>query len=169
MFNWIAELGRVNAPALLICSKHCNVDQLMSAARMAFTSVVWEEDRSVIISDWSSNKEGPKDASGPNSLWRTAAWYFHLPTLKGPWMWLEPDAIPLCRDWYDVMVAEYRQSQKPFYGAMVQSPNSNDTHMSGCGIYDPRTPSIMTTAMVKGEPYDTAFDVADAKKVLNNA
>ncbi len=48
-----------------------------------------------------------------------------------PWLWLEPDAVVLRRDWLRVLEREYHHHQKPFFGPIVQGMG----HMNGVGIY----------------------------------
>lgn len=166
LFAWIAELGRVRAPLLLIASDECDLDELQRQANMAFDSVTLELDVEKVVSDWSSKEAGPKSAAGPNSLWKRAAWYFNLPKPKGSWMFLEPDAVPLVPDWFDILSAEYKQKGMPFMGALVQGPRAADKHMSGVAFYPAATPAIMTEAM---QSLAVAFDVADAPRVLEMA
>jgi len=52
---------------------------------------------------------------------------------RSPWLWLEPDAIPLKADWLDQLAREYQHRGKPFLGPIVQGRG----HMNGVGIYPP--------------------------------
>jgi hypothetical protein len=165
LFRWIAELGRVRAPLLLIASEDCPLNDLQYAANMAFDSVKLELDTDKVISDWSAKEAGPKSAAGPNSLWKRAAWYFYMVDKKN-WFWLEPDSVPLTRDWFDVLLAEYQNMDKPFMGALIENQMRTEAHMSGTGFYHHRTPEFMTEAM-RAEA--VAFDAVDAKKVLAQA
>lgn len=68
---------------------------------------------------------------GSNSLFRTAA-------LEGraqdrPWLFLEPDAVPLRSGWLDAIEAEYNACGRPFMGGVVGS--GIGPHLEGVAIY----------------------------------
>ncbi len=57
--------------------------------------------------------------------------------LTVPWFWLEPDCVPLTRDWLDQIQAAYaecstRKPPKYFLGGEVKQP---EHRMSGVGVY----------------------------------
>jgi len=49
-----------------------------------------------------------------------------------PFLWLEPDCVPICSGWIDQIEAAYRAGGKAFMGCVYPYPNS---HMNGCGVY----------------------------------
>lgn len=68
----------------------------------------------------------------PNQMFCTVAKQMSM--LHLPWLWLEPDAVPLCPQWLDILEAEYRKQGKPFMGGLSVSPKP---HLSGIAIYPP--------------------------------
>jgi hypothetical protein len=60
-----------------------------------------------------------------------------------PWLWLEPDAIPVKPDWLTVLQREYLRAGRKFMGAVVPMMG----HMNGVGIYPPNTPTIIPRGM----------------------
>lgn len=111
----------------------------------------WLTDYAQLDSDWST---GGKDASAANSVWRQAA--REMMRLKsGPWLWLEPDAVPLCPGWIQSIQAEYERGRMPFMGG--KAPTGN--RMSGVAVYHQNTPAIVIKPFTC-DPW--AFDYAGA-------
>lgn len=171
LIRWIAELGKLDAKGYLCCARNCKVDYLMSLMKEAFVEVGFIDDAENIKSNWREPGHHNKSAAGPNSLFRQVAWYFNLLD-PVPWLFLEPDAYPCRKDWYDVICAEYRAAQlegKGFLGARVLStvPGSDiPTHMSGVAVYHHNTPGISSAAVIHS---DTAFDITGAKDFMARA
>lgn len=171
LLKWIAEMGKVDAQCLLFCAKDCNHPYLLSLAQCAFTQAHWEEDRENIKCDWAKKIPGRLDASGPNSLFRQISMFFYLPVPKGPWLFLEPDAVPCRPDWYQLLKAEYATAVargKPIMGFRVNSqthPGSTPIpeHSSGVAIYPGNLPSICPAVWTCRK---TAFDIAAAKEIV---
>jgi len=74
-----------------------------------------------------------------NRAFQAIAWHAILNT-RQPFLFMEPDAIPLCEGWIDKIEAEYRQCQRPFMGDFVELSKSEIPggidHMSGIAVYD---------------------------------
>jgi hypothetical protein len=56
---------------------------------------------------------------------------------KWPFLWLEPDCVPLKPGWMSQMAEAYAESPKRFMGAMIEldQPGVPKVHMAGVGIY----------------------------------
>lgn len=56
---------------------------------------------------------------------------------KWPWLWLEPDAVPLKESWYNQLEHGYFESPRPFMGHVLPSstPNTPKHTMSGVAVY----------------------------------
>ena len=74
---------------------------------------------------------------------------------KNSWLWLEPDAIPVCRDWLTAIEDEYEIGGQPFMGTMI--PGDGMGHMNGVAVYPWNTqewaPCIMGFV---AQPWDQA-------------
>lgn len=121
----------------------------------------WIIDYLNVKSNWSSGETPPpgqEDASGPNAMWtQTAREMCRLQ--KGPWLWLEPDAVPLRSDWLEALDAEYRRCGKPFMGGMAPKGE----RMSGVAVYHQNTARTCERAMRCGR---VAFDFVGAQDFL---
>lgn len=74
-----------------------------------------------------------------NSLFLAAAKVRAVKGL-GPWLWLEPDAVPLKSGWLDALESDWAKCGKPCMGTVVLRGN-NDTrlperHMPATAVYD---------------------------------
>lgn len=111
---------------------------------------------------------------GSNSLFLAAALHIEegaktneYPKVGEPWLWLEPDCVPLKSGWLDRIQFVYNQCTKPFMGQLYRfdnPPPANGqapfTLLSGIAVYPPDAWSKMAKAM-KFAP-NLAFDVAAA-------
>ena len=167
LLKWIGELGIVQAPFYLACDNQCNVQLLMDLARKAFSKVEWIQDREGVESNWHEKGDHAKSAAGPNSLFRQIAWCMMLKK-AGPWLFLEPDAIPCRKDWYQMIEREYTLGGKHFMGYLVSPQNHPGVpnHMSGVAVYPENTPSVAPLASNAGE---VAFDIAGVTETCNEA
>ncbi len=122
-------------------------------------------DADKIVGDWQSDSPA-RSAAAPNSMFRTFAWYFYLQKL-GPWLFCEPDCVPLKKGWLDTLEAEYIKGGKPFMGAHVLIEKVPE-HMSGNAIYPENVPEVGGALLMpanwinNGRWYELAFDVAGA-------
>lgn len=132
LLAWIKDLGSaLNHDALLVADaatpwKDCV--ELNSLAQKIFR-------KSELIFTGQSVSGWPQ---GPNSLFFTAAEHINA-NKRGPWLWLEPDAIPLRHGWIDALEEEWlslRHNQKflgHIYDFNIQGGPPKG--MSGVAIY----------------------------------
>ena len=101
-----------------------------------------------------------------NMAFETMGWLAST-SLKKPFLWMEPDAIPLTSDWIDSIESEYLRAGRPFMGSFVEiagvMPNGVN-HMSGVAVYHwdlhRLAPSIFNNEK-------TAWDIASASNVIH--
>ncbi len=167
--NWVKELGGLGDHKLfLIRAFDCDpIPQILP-----FTEVKDEECQIEPKGqqDWQS-REPMRSASAPNSMFRQLAWKFYNEKL-GPYLFIEPDCIPLVPGWHDKWWDEYVRGGKPFCGAKVLI-ESVPEHLTGNSIYvdvPELAPSLVrrTNWTPAGQPrsFELAFDIAGAKEVL---
>jgi len=68
-----------------------------------------------------------------NMMWKRSAQHVADMNESMPWLWLEPDAVPIVPEWLDRIEEEYKTCGKPFMLDQVITPNS--VHNSGVGVY----------------------------------
>jgi hypothetical protein len=74
--------------------------------------------------------------AGANTMFHETAKQI-LECYKTPWLWLEPDAVPLRSDWLEKIAGEYELQPRRFMGNFITSdqPGLPATHMSGVAVY----------------------------------
>ena len=97
-----------------------------------------------------------------NHMFAQAARHIERMPDKGPWLWLEADAIPLKQGWLDRIEAEYIKAGKPFMGDLVDV-NEVPIHMSGVGIYPPNVGELAKYAIMA---HEIAWDVQAADDIV---
>ena len=100
-----------------------------------------------------------------NMAFEAVAWLCST-KLKQPFLWMEPDAVPIQPHWIDSIEKAYQLCGKPFMGDFVEiagiMPNGVN-HMSGIAVYDwdlhRKAPSIFNNERI-------AWDIASAGNVV---
>lgn len=83
----------------------------------------------------------PRGAFGPTWAFINAA--RAMQKAGRPWLWFEPDSVPLKANWLSVLQEEYDHCGQPFCGPVV--PHRG--HMNGTGIYPADTPELIPHTM----------------------
>lgn len=99
-----------------------------------------------------------------NAPWPKGANYmFHeaLIAMREPFLWLEPDAIPLVPGWLDYINEEYFMKEKPFMGSINVSTETKRAHLSGVAVYPGNAHEYY-----KNIPSSVAFDMVDQSEIL---
>lgn len=152
MLDWALELGPCKgSTSVLVCSRNSTqpklVESALECARMVFgTASVIHPLGQIPDETW------PK---GPNWLFHTASEHVQKEKL-GPWLWLEPDAIPLCSGWMDHISKAYAQRAALFMGPLLD-PKGKYRGMAGVGVYPEKCWEMFQAHATNPS---TAFDVA---------
>jgi hypothetical protein len=168
LLRWIAELGKVDARCYLIGPEACAPSGLLSLAYKAFSEAAAWIDYEDIQCNWQHKDiDMLKSAVGPNSIFRQVAWNMNLQGL-GPWLFLEPDSVPVAPDWMEQLCAEYVSCKKSFMGDRVDESTHPGKigltlHMSGVAIYPQKVPALAPEAI---RPSDVAFDMQGASQIV---
>jgi len=151
LVKWIGQLGGIGMGYLYpICdsgTKPENVEAVTKAVNIA----------GHVTSNWPAVTGWPK---GSNSLFAMALNGLDG-RLKLPWLWLEPDAIPLKPGWLDAISKEYTASGKRYMGNVYvcNNPRLPNRLMSGIGVY----PADAEKEMIYFTKTSQAWDVEAAR------
>lgn len=157
---WIKQLdGNLSHGALLCCDPGTDwaiVSECVQLASSAFQRV----EIIVMEESWGSWP------AGPNALFKTAAQWFELHRI-GPWLWLEPDAIPLKAGWLDKIQAAYFAAGKPFLGTVMQATELDlpQDYLAGVACYPADTWKRVSFVWDEAK----AFDMATAPVTVPSA
>jgi hypothetical protein len=120
--------GRVaRGPILLVCAGDVHAEleaRVRIAAQVAFEQVDLHRVRLTA---------GNNKTAAVNAQFRAAAEYVSK-TYRLPWVWLEPDAVPLKAGWLQAMASAYYGQAKRFCGSWLKS---NNLFLARIAIYPP--------------------------------
>ena len=104
---------------------------------------------------------------GPNALFLKAAEAARM--IGSHWLFLEPDAVPLCPGWLDKIEAEYWLNNRPYMGAIVDcdDPRLPSRHFTGVGVYP--AAAFNTLKGIIAPRMGEAFDITTAAAVVPHA
>lgn len=76
-----------------------------------------------------------------------------------PWLWLEPDCVPLSKNWVGTLAEAYQSSPKRFLGAQVlkEQLTQGPPHMAGPGIYPPDAYAGIKELLKVGDHFDLSI------------
>lgn len=162
LLKWIGQLGNCPQHSVLLVTPPdtawylcLHMQELGSAAFRDCTLLMPER----------TTQGWPQEA---NILWKMTAQYCHEHK-TGPWLWLEPDAIPLKPNWLDLLQAAYSANARPFMGAIITGIARNNglpaTYMNAVAVYPE---DAIASYMVAPRPNET-FDFSNAARVLPHA
>ena len=166
LMNWLEELGRYEDNELLLVRDikltELECSRLYATARRVFKYV------SSITTPFTLPDE--RWPVGPNWMFETTL--RHIVSLKNPhvpWLWLEPDAVPMRESWLRDLESTYDRAKQPFMGQVVVPGMEGlpERMLSGVAIY-PSDPRILTSLLriVVQNKARRAWDVASADLVV---
>jgi len=139
--RWIGHLdGSLDTECILIGQSNCDASDLVSAASGVFSKVAIH----------SYDVMGPHQwPFGKNSAWQSAAWL--MSKSKEPWLWLEPDAIPLVNGWFQKIEKLHTDGKMPFSGFILPGLKQ----LEGVAVYPPDVAHYGIEAMLcRAAPFD---------------
>jgi len=170
LIRWIGELDGATAgpagcklpyPCLLI------VDQTVEQARwMALFNAakkIFAHARVVTV-------QVPNTGWKPNTMFLTAAKYVHE-NYALPFLWLEPDCVPLKAGWLDDINKGYKESPLRYFGAVIEQTEQKNLpgrHLTGCSVY-PNDAWEDFEKMAEVTSGRQAWDIAGAERIATAA
>lgn len=149
LMEWIVDLGTPKTHEVILSYEHNTkqaiVNRISAAAQYAFSKV--------------SLFGYQPFMHGPNVAWVMAA--RHMFHVGKPWLWMEPDAIPLKPHWLETLQGRYSRCGQPFMGPFVPGAS----HCNGTAVYPPETAAICKNAMNTRDP--CGFDVIMAPDMMH--
>jgi hypothetical protein len=130
LLKWIGELGGCPGHScLLIADSVVPKEERAAVKALAIPSFANVDTIPVSI---------PERGFAPNHMFMLAAQQVMF-SYKLPWLWLEPDCVPLKSGWLSVLSAEYAGSPKRLLGNLIEAtqPGLPAVHLSGVSIYPP--------------------------------
>lgn len=157
--DWIFDLGGAKGHKLLLIR-----DTALPPDRVAAT--LGKSFDSVEVQPFVDHVKKWPDS--PNAVFAQAARHIEA-TYPQPWLWLEPDVVPMQPGWIDALWAEYIIAKKPFSGDFVSTVDPATggkipDHCSGVAIYPGRMTQHAGSALIAGDV--AAFDMVGAGQII---
>lgn len=163
LLTWIKELGGCRDNRCLIVTEYGanekHVYDVMHAAREAFADVECVQ--------CTHSLPDEKWPIGPNWQFETAC--RHIETkIRMPFLWCEPDCVPLKPGWLAQIEREYFACGKPFLGSVLalKDPGQPPAYLNGAGVY-PANPWFHYSRFLGDK--SRAWDLVSAQHVVPKA
>lgn len=156
LLGWIGTLGRQSEHScLLIADVRQPMDQIRQVATRA--ALVFKRVDYVSTPFALPNETWP---FGANWMFETALRTISTRKSITPFLWLEPDVVPMRRGWLEEIERTYFESEKPFMGQIVfpRKKGLPDRMLSGVAVY-PADAHVRLLSRVVQQKMKKAFDV----------
>ena len=124
--GWLRELGPYPNHDILVARDSSTEDR-------PFYESGFRRYEEIIIRQTDVYKKWPQSC---NNAFSKIAKHIQF-TRPEPWLWIEPDCVPIARGWLDLIAGEYLAGGKPFLGDFIPGIEGGPDHMSGIGVYPP--------------------------------
>lgn len=162
LLAWIDELGKLpENPCLLVADAKLSKQQIEPLAKTA-----GEIFKSVAVGSPPFPLPDEKWPRGANWMFETAAHWIRQ-NHKGPWLWLEPDAVPMRAGWLAEIESAYAAAKKPFLGQIIR-PNQAGLPaqmLSGVAVYPGELPKAIFQRLLQTKR-NVAWDVCCAPTIV---
>lgn len=158
---WMKELdGKLDYDCLLSTDNFTDPEPGRALASTMFRKVEVFRYQAQPIKDW----PWPQNNAFTSVSWHIAAKH------KRPWIWVETDAVPMCKGWLDALWADYQKGGKPFGGHWNHATNV----FNGVAIYPPEVARYSENMMMvnlldvkdaSGKPHQPPWDAYGSKQV----
>jgi hypothetical protein len=161
LVRWMRQLGGCKDHAAVIVADAAtpasDAFKLKNEASHVFSEIeITATDRSVM--GW---------PEGPNELFLAAARFAKQRNMH--WLFLEPDAVPLCPGWLDKIDIEYRVRGARYLGQIVpcDKPGLPMRHFTGVGVYPADAITQVEAPVLQN--FKKAFDISTADVIVAEA
>ena len=158
LLGWIARISPKLAPHACLLAADSAVPHETKVEFNTLAKSIFDFAETAIIAVPSDEVGWPKAA---NAMFRIAS--LHIEScFQLPWLWLEPDCVPMRASWLDEIALSYSRCPKKFMGALIQSsqPPMPPVHLAGCAVYPPDTGKLMAEFCAPASTL--AFDIGSA-------
>jgi len=167
LLQWIVELGDCKPHSLLLAADseipQDTMREVMDIARPVFQSV-----RTMVVTVPKASAE--QKVWAPNVVFLAVARQIKE-NYKFPFLFLEPDAIPLAAGWLDAIAKAYSESPKRFMGSVIKQTGQDGLpaeYLNGVAVY-PNDAIDVFDSITAVKLSEQAFDIGSAAQVLPKA
>jgi hypothetical protein len=162
LITWIGELdGKLPFPLLIVVDQTVAADRYTELFKRALE--VFSHVRVLTVQVGATGHK-------PNKMFMVAAQYVK-DNYALPFLWLEPDCVPMKRNWLADLNEAYHESPLRYMGAIISQEGQKGLpakHLTGCSIY-PNNAVDDFDAITNVTNGTTAWDIATGEKIVNAA
>lgn len=157
LLGWIKTLGGCPAHDALLVSdnavQYSDALVLLNEAKKSFNNVS-------IVTLEKPVRGWPQ---GPKAMWEFAARHIKI-NAQRPWLWLEPDCVPLKPNWLDAIELEYSKCGAPFMFCQMETnqPGFPNPYPSAIAVY----PADAIDTIWPYLPSDRSWEIAAAPQIM---
>lgn len=157
LLAWIGKLSPKLSPHCCVLAGDAVVPHETKRELQSMAKAIFYYAETAIIPVSESESGWPKAS---NAMFRIASAHARE-CFRLPWLWLEPDCVPLVPSWLDQLAVHYNQCPKKFMGNIIKSNQANmpSAHVAGCAIY----PTDAGTTLAEHTKGAMAWDIAAAQ------
>lgn len=168
LLDWMEHLGGCSAyPCLLV--QDCRLEKGAAQPVLEKCKSLFKSVDSISTPSPLQNETWP---AGPNWMFETTLLHFKTTNSKLPWLWLEPDCVPMKEGWLKMLDDAYAGiwKRKPYLGQVILPglPKMPSEMLSGVAIYPPDAHKVMLGPLSQAR-LRSAFDVSTALHVVPHA
>ncbi len=157
MGTFVDKGSKSDNPLLLVAENTVDTETLKkigTSARESHSNV-----SSLIINSSSTDWRAPNEMFLHTSRFIKGAF-------KCPFLWMEPDCVPLMPGWFEEIIVNYEAQPKKFMGTLIKcdDPKLPPLHMTGCSVYPVDAIDILENHCNENAKF--AWDVDSAKTVV---
>jgi hypothetical protein len=162
LLTWIKDLhdlGKVdkNRTCLMVSDASISDEEKLVVGKMA--KAAFGRARTILVA--------PSGPHAPTSVFLAAAeWIYKC--VKGPFLWLEPDCIPLSWNWLGDIENAYKVSPMRFMGPLIRQqsdPTLPSVHLTGCSVY-PSDAFLLYDEIETLKTANVAWDIESASAIV---
>lgn len=161
MLGWMKELGGCkDSDCILVYDKNTTKPLGIGSAQDAAISVFnkCHAVQTSIASDWNKWPEAP------NVLFLTSAKHVQDNKL-GPWLWMEPDCVPMVKGWLQYLERGYAKCGNPFMGPRLDPVSRKVPGLAGVSVYPQDCYSRLQSVLGdRNVPFDMAAGAITEKE-----
>lgn len=159
LLQWLKELGGCKEnSALFVAANNVNwLGKVEREAKDVFRDFTFIKPAFALKSE--------THPRGPNWMFETAIRHIFKNKSSPPFLWLEPDSVPIAKDWLQVIEKEYEQSGKRILACVTQlkDPRYPAKIASGVAVYPPNAWDIYAKLSMNRS---VAWDIQFADEIM---
>lgn len=160
LLAWIGKISPNLGPHCCLMAADAAVPHEVKLELGNAAKAIFYYAETAVISTPTEATAWPKAA---NAMFRIASTHIKA-CFKLPFLWMEPDCVPMRPSWLDEIAVSYARSPKRFMGSLIPSsqPPMPPLHLAGCAVYPPDAADELKP-FTEG---DSAWDIASAPFVV---